>query len=570
MTSAGAQGEGGPKPSIPRWIVPAVLLLLYAAQCAWFIGAQSLTFDEPVHIAEGLDAWRNGRFQQYNDHPPLARLLCTLPLLDAKWQVQVEPLPQGFRVHSIQPDPVSLAWRARSVNAALGVLLGILLWFAAADLFSRPAANFALALFAFSPSLIANFSLVTTDGAATLLIFAVAYGIVVWKKPPSWKRTIVLGVVLGLLLLAKFSTLPMFALAVFWMLVRGPGGISFRPEKWNWSKTAAAVGIAFCILWAGYFFHVSHLTIHDGTLTATFPNWTRPLVKTTHSRLNFSLPVPAGEFIAGFRDVAFHNAHGQPAFFLGKTSPTGGWKSYYPVTILLKWPIVLLVLSIAGLLLTLLKRVKVSSDLWILSSFPAVYFALAIFAHFNLGERHILPLYPFALLCAAAVWQRVSPRRGGVVVLGLLLICNAWDGLRSAPGYLAYFDPLIPNDNRYRLLADSNLDWGQGLLALRKYEQQHPGEQIWLAYFGSVDPAVYGIQAQSLAENQRVTGTVIVGATNLSGEYLSDPAAYRWLLAYGPPEVLDGCLYVFHVPIAQGRQAVVSPSSSLAEKRESR
>jgi len=40
----------------------------------------------------------------------------------------------------------------------------------------------------------------------------------------------------------------------------------------------------------------------------------------------------------------------------------------------------------------------------------------------------------------------------------------------------------------------------------------------------------------------------VVGATNLSGEYLGDPAAYRWLLRYGPPEVLDGCLYVFHVP----------------------
>jgi hypothetical protein len=547
MNPAEVQSAGEPKPNIRRWIVPALLLLIYAAQCAWFIGTQSLTFDEPVHIAEGLDAWRNGRFQQYNDHPPLARLLCTLPLLDPKWQVKVEPLPQSFRVPAVSPDPVSMAWRARPVNAALGVLLGVLLWLAAANLFSAAAANFALALFAFCPALIANFSVVTTDGAATLLIFAAACGIVAWKRKPSWKNTTWFGCVLGFLLLAKFSTLLMFALAVFWMLVLTPGDVAFHLRKWNWWKTAAAVGIAFVVLWAGYFFHVSHLTIHDGTLTATFPNWTQPLVKATHSRLNFSLPVPAGEFIAGFRDVALHNAHGQPAFFLGRTSPTGGWKAYYPVTILLKWPIVLLALSLTGLLLVLLKRVKVSSDFWIISSFPAVYFVMALFAHFNLGERHILPLYPFALLFAAAVWQRVSPQRGGRVVLGLLLLWNALDGLRYAPGYLSYFNYLVRPDESYRLLADSNLDWGQGLLALRGYQRQHPGEQIWLAYFGSIDPAVYGIQAQSLAENQRVSGTVVVGATSLSGEYLSDPAAYRWLLAYGPPEVLDGCLYVFHV-----------------------
>jgi len=547
MPQAEVEDAAGPKSNIPRWIVPAVLLLVYSLQCAWFIGTQSLTYDEPVHVAEGLDAWRNGRFQQYNDHPPLARLLCTLPLLNPKWQVEVEPLARAFRVHSISPDPVSLAWRARSVNAGMGAILGVLVWLAAANLLSVSAANFALALFAFSPALIANFSVVTTDGAATLLIFAAAWGIVGWKRDPSWKNTTVVGLILGLMLLAKFSALLMFALAVFWMLVLIPGRISLRPWSWNWRKTVVVVGIAFLVLWAGYFFHVSRLTIRDGVLTATFPNWTQPLVKPSRSRLNFTLPVPAGEFIAGFRDLALHNAHGQPAFFLGRTSPTGGWKSYYPVTILLKWPIVLLAASLTGLLLTLLKRARVSADLWIMSSFPAVYFLSAIFAHFNLGERHILPLYPFALLFAASVWQQASLRPGRSLLLGLLLLWNAFEVLRSGPGYLSYFDSFVRPGHRYELLADSNLDWGQGLLALRRYEQQHPGEQIWLAYFGSVDPDVYGIKARPLGENQRVTGTVVVGATNLSGEYLRDPSAYRWLLDYGPPAVLDGCLYVFHV-----------------------
>ncbi len=543
-----AAGEAsGSKSKLPRWSVPALLLLIYALQCGWFIGTQSLTYDEPVHIAEGLDAWRNGRFQQYNDHPPLARLLCTLPLLNSKWQVQVEALPEMFRVHGVLPDPVSLARRARAVNAALGMILGALVWIAAANMFSTAAANFALALFAFCPALIAHFSVVTTDGVASLLIFASAWVVVRWKRKPSWKNTVLAGCVLGLLLLAKFSALFMFVLAVLWILVLTPSGISFRPWGWNWGKAAAVVGVAFIVLWAGYFFHVSHLAIRDGTLTATFPNWTQDLVKPVHSGPNVSVPVPAGEYIAGFRDVAIHNAHGQRAFFLGQVSPTGGWKAYYPVVILLKWPIVILALSLTGLLLTALKREAVSPDLWIMASFPALYFLMAIFAHFNLGERHILPLYPFALLFAAAAWQYGSARRGVGIVLVLLLIWNAFDVLSSAPGYLSYFDFFVPAGQKYRLLADSNLDWGQGLLALRKYELHHPGEQIRLAYFGSVDPAVYGIQALPLGENRRVTGIVVVGATNFSGEYLGDPAAYRWLLAYGPPEVLDGCLYVFHV-----------------------
>jgi hypothetical protein len=161
----------------------------------------------------------------------------------------------------------------------------------------------------------------------------------------------------------------------------------------------------------------------------------------------------------------------------------------------------------------------------------------------------MLPIYPFALLFAAVAWQKFSQYRPGKIMLLGLLVLNAADVLRYAPGYLSYMNILIRPDTSYRLLSDSNVDWGQGLLALQKYQREHPDEQISLAYFGSVDPGVYNIQARPLEEGERVTGTVVLGATQLSGQFLKDPNAYRWLLAYGPPEILDGCLYVFHVPV---------------------
>ena len=54
------------------------------------------------------------------------------------------------------------------------------------------------------------------------------------------------------------------------------------PARWNWGKTAAALLLALFVVWAGYFFHVSRLTVRDGTLTATFPNWSEPIVKQVH------------------------------------------------------------------------------------------------------------------------------------------------------------------------------------------------------------------------------------------------------------------------------------------------
>jgi len=543
-----------------RWIFPALLAMLYLGQCTWFVRTQSLTYDEPVHIAEGLNAWRYGRFEQYNDHPPLARLWCALPLLNPKLHVDLQKLPDSFHVTSIAPRPEAMAWRARAMNVLLGLLLAWLVWRASDRLFSRRAANFALALFVFTPALVAHFSIAATDGAATLFIFATAWGLRGWRREPTWQRSLWLGLLLGLMLLAKFSTAPMFVLALLWMLLLAPGKMIRNPLRWNWSRTVLAMALACFVVWAGYFFHVSRLSVRDGILTATFPNWSEPIVKPVRGQRNYSLLIPAGEYIEGFRELVRHNRHGQAAFFLGRVSSQGGWKTYYPTVILLKWPTVLLVLSLAGLALALRRLLRTHSksanaastdsaspDLWIMASFPAAYLGLAIFARFNIGERHILPLYPFALVFAALLWERAGQKRAGLAVLTLLAALNCADALRYAPGYLSYFNLFVWPAQSYRLLSDSNLDWGQGLLALREYQRAHPDEQFSLSYFGSVDPAIYGIKARPLGENERTSGSVIVSATNLSGQFLADPQSYRWLLQQERTEILDHSLYVFHV-----------------------
>jgi 4-amino-4-deoxy-L-arabinose transferase-like glycosyltransferase len=539
-----------------RWFLPALLAFLYMAQCVWFIRTQSLTYDEPVHISEGLNAWRYGRFEQYNDHPPLARLWCTIPLIGSRWQVDVEALAGSFRVSRITPDPVSLTWRARAMNVLLGLALAWLVWRAADRLFSRAAANFALALFAFSPSLIAHFSVVATDGAATLFIFATAWALVRWRQEPTWKRTFKFGLLLGLMLLAKFSTAPMFVLALLWMLLLGAEKIIPAPTKWNWGKAATALVLALFVVWSGYFFHVSHLTVRDGTLTATFPNWNEPIVKPVQGNRNYSLLIPAGEYVEGFRELVRHNRQGQPAFFLGEVSTHGAWKLYYPVVILLKWPTIVLGLALTGIavgLARMAKKMPVASDLWIMASFPALYMAMAIFARFNLGERHVLPMYPFAILFAAAAWEWLGQRRAMNVFFILLVVLNAADALRFAPGYLSYFTPFVRPAESYRLLTDSNLDWGQGLLALKDYQGKHPDERIGLSYFGSIDPQMYGIKSEFFAgRHKRVAGTLIVSATNLSGQYLTEPERYRWLLQEKPVAILDHSLYVFQLHDDEG------------------
>jgi dolichyl-phosphate-mannose-protein mannosyltransferase len=543
--------------------LPFVLLAVFTMQSFWFIQTESMTYDEPAHIIAGVDAWRHGRFEHWNDHPPLGRLWLTLPIRNLDSSFVWRQMPSGYRIDSMQPGPEEMAARTRPMNTLLGIFLGLTLWFAARRLFSEGAANVALALFAFTPSLIANFSVTTTDGIGALFIFLVAFQLVRWRHNPNWLQTILLGVALGGLLLAKFYAPPLVLLALLLMLVLKPESFSFHPLRWNWKPTLAALLLALIVLWSGYFFHVSHFKVGDGQATATFPN--RGL-KTwaTKSQLHLNLTVPAGEFFEGLREVAFNNKHGRPAWFFGKIYPTGGIKLYYPAAIVLKWPTILLAILLASLLLGIRKVCRAPNDVLVMCTFALVFLIFAIRSKYDIGERHILPLYPFALLIAGSIWEHVISLKAkwgfsirtwwgdknvnfNVIGLLLLLALNAADTLRSAPDYLTYFNIVVRPQKSWYYLTDSNLDWGQGLIALRDYELKHPGESLRLAYFGSVNPALYGVRAEPLAPNQPVAGKVVIGASALSGQVLPDPNSYRWLLQYKPNEMLDRSMFLYEI-----------------------
>src|SRR5256885_1836544 len=176
MNTVALENNKAPKAAVPkgkRLILPALLLSLYVAQCLWFIGTQSLTCDEPAHMVAGLEALRDNKFEFLNDQPPLARVLFAAPLLLQNTQIYWY---EWLQVRATTPSPEVIAWTGRPVNVFLGVILGIALWRTARRWFSEGAANFALALFAFSPGMIAHFSVMAVGGVSTLVIFFTAGG----------------------------------------------------------------------------------------------------------------------------------------------------------------------------------------------------------------------------------------------------------------------------------------------------------------------------------------------------------------------------------------------------------
>jgi hypothetical protein len=528
-------------------LLPLLLVLLFAAQCAWFIGTQSLTADEPFHIQSGLDAWRDGQFKERDDNPPLVRLWMTLLVRDPQYQIVKR---HGQPVEAILPSPEDLLWRVRGMNALLGVGLGLAVWAVAQRLFSIGAANFALALFAISPALIANFSLATHDAPVTLMIFLGVWQLIRWRSDPSRLQTALLGLVLGAMLVTKLNAIPMFALAALLILLLKPAGWAVNPKAWNWKAATVVALLAGLVVWGSYFFHVSQAVLRDGELTMTFPNYHQPMRLKVPVRADATLYVPAAEYATGFLKMMRNSRRGFESFLLGEHY-MGGKAVFFPLVMALKWPTLILVVSAAGGLLLLLRKTAPPAGLGLLLLFPAGYFALAVASNMNFGDRHLLPVYPFLLLLAAAAWEFARQRKSRALAAGLVLLVGlqAADTLRYAPDYMTYFNPFIDPAESYKYLTDSNLDWGQGVLALREYERTHPEETIYFAYFGNVVPqSVYGIRAKPLRDGAYPSGTIVVGARHLSGYTHKDRWNYHWVEKYPRKAILGHVLHVFEVP----------------------
>jgi hypothetical protein len=82
-----------------------------------------------------------------------------------------------------------------------------------------------------------------------------------------------------------------------------------------------------------------------------------------------------------------------------------------------------------------------------------------------------------------------------------LLVVLLIENLSSAPRYIPFFNLAAGGTSHGQfLLNDSNADWGQGLLDLKKWMDEHHVQRIQLGYFGRVDPAAYGIDYDLMTE----------------------------------------------------------------------
>jgi 4-amino-4-deoxy-L-arabinose transferase-like glycosyltransferase len=481
----------------------------------------SFSADEPIHILAGYIQVTARTAIVNIEHPPLAKALAGFAVAALPVPRPPDPLPLGMAFSDfghgflfgsgVSPDRIAAAARA----PFLGVLAALLalVFFAARGQFGNGAALFAVAMLAFDPNLVAHAGIVHTDAAAALVFLS---GVLAWDsamRRPTAARLAIAAVVLGVALATKFSTvylLPIFAVQGLLAARREP-----RP-----GRAAALLAARLGAVAAGGLLVV--LAIYSPFTARMDPGQQRQLIhemvagrgapgisRAIEAIVPFSRPL--AHYLGGLAAVARQNIEGGGVnYLLGRVS-VSGFPSYFLFAYLFKSTLAFLAAS-ALVLWKMPRDPKARPDTALLLTPVLVLFLVAAGASYNIGIRHLLPVYPFVALAAAGVLARMraaGSRRAATVLMIALPLLSLAETVRVHPHELSYFNPLAggPVGGR-RILSDSNVDWGLDLSRLAVELRRRGIERPTVCYFGG-DDVSYRIGVPDFAADPVVRGRIV-------------------------------------------------------------
>jgi hypothetical protein len=230
-----------------------------------------------------------------------------------------------------------------------------------------------------------------------------------------------------------------------------------------------------------------------GVPLGQIPFFSASFLKVSHVLQGLPSPLPAA-YLMGLDNLSFLAQPGiKASYFLGQVTRAHDWR-YFPVALAVKWPLGLLGLIVLRAVHLATGGARRAVREWTLLAVPLVVLPWCMASDLDYGVRYLLPILPplcawVALAAAPAIRRghRVAP--AWPIAAFALTLTIAFDGARAMPYPLAYFNSL-GND---RVVNDSNVDWGQGLIALRDEMRALGIRRVHLTSHGMTDPAVYGI-----------------------------------------------------------------------------
>ena len=541
-------------------IIAVFLLALFAGMAVSSIwpDRKSPTCDELAHhIPVGYVLLSKGDLKMDTSHPPLSRYLVGLPLRvfmdinmpDDKsvWRVEDRSVFGKDFFYKYDNDPGKILFASRMAVLFVAILgaIGLFLW--ARSLYGIRCALMALFLYCLSPNIIAHSRLATTDMVSTVTLLLSLYCFWIFVNKPTLATTLISGFTLGLAQLSKYSSLILYPVLLVLLLFELPSHEDKTSKNRILRAFIAIVMISLVTLWAGYGFEFKPI-LQDAMRVEEKLRMVESMIGTMVPFMGQSFkdgvraflletPVPLGSHILGILGVLRHGYEGHGTFFMGKWSSHGN-PLYFIVAMGVKTPIASLILILSGLSMYITRPFG-RNERFVL--FPAlVFFLAASLSGLQLGLRYVLPVYPLLFIIAGRSIA-ISRKRIWRYAVYTLLAWYAATTFVAWPDYLSYFNEFTGRPAQgYRILRDSNIDWGQDLPALKKYMDVNNLDSIKLFYFGTADPASFGINAEALSEEEMTSPLNDVYAVSVH-----KLEAVKWTADKVPACTAGGSIFIY-------------------------
>lgn len=570
-----------PRQSGRGWLLAAWLLMSLNFWLVVHGGVEdSQTFDEGVHLAAGVSYWLTSDFRLNPEHPVLWKLIAaapvvflrpSLPLDTPAWQNYQE---WDFASRFLQENRVPtmrLLLLGRLPTFIAGSLLVFVVFLLGRQLLNPLAGLIAAFLTAFDPAVIAHSRYITTDIPVTLALTLSLAQFARYVQAPTRRNLVWLLILAAVACLIKYSALLILAVFPFILLiVRRRRRLALSPWRFGAHLLLTLIftlGLVYGLRLrpavadprVSEIFKLRSSIVERGQVTAQ-PALIQDLIRATEPDRSFRraldavlrVPLPFYWYIRGTSAVLSHAYWGQHAYLFGRVTERGWWW-YFPAALFLKLPpssLSLIVTAAAGLVVFRLRQRSLPFPLLIPLLFLASYGVLTVTSRLNLGIRHLLPIYPLLFLIvgwlgAELLRRRTKARWLFVFVLALLPVST----LPNHPREIGYFSQFVGGERRgERFLLDSNLDWGQDLIRLRRFMERQPDRRFALAYAGTADPKSYGITAAPFQTPNDLTAQRADFAAISLGKLVGEPQAFGWLQQYERVDRIGASILVFAVP----------------------
>lgn len=559
-------------------IAALALVALAVARIAATYHVFNQAYDEPAHIACGMEWLDKGTFKMEPQHPPLPRVMAALGPYLAGLR-----LPEVGYVGGNKANGYDFYGAGNQILYARGqyqrnltlARLGTLPFFVLAawvtflwtrSLLGDWPAVLAVFLLTMLPTVLGYSTLAYVDPALMAFLPAALLAFVRWLDVPGWRRSLALG---GAVAGAALSNTPWMVflppcfvaiLVCRWWAERGEARASIRECARRWTPQVLVALLAACVvLWGGYRFSVERLdTVFENPgrdiQQLHLPSPAKGLILEI---IKINPPIPAPAFFQGLGRAIGENSKLYPAYLFGKVK-RGGWWYFYFFMLAFKTPPAFLLLALVGLAWGL-RRLWSGRD-WRMAA-PAVSVVVILLVGMtikvNLGVRTILFVYPLLAILGALGWREIWDlgkrwrrlARLPLFLMALLILSSA----STHPNYLTYTSDFAGGNPDYSLVLDADYDAGQNIMQLAKVLAEHKVEHLKLRLYTSADLTQMNLPPfQTLAPNERTTGWVAVSVHNLrTGEGPWYPAlfdGYAWLNAYQPVASVDKTIRLYYLP----------------------